>query len=60
VQRYISEAGNADEPGRLVAWLYPRMPVLTWRVPGLWLDIGSHEALASASTLIDAAAHDER
>jgi glucose-1-phosphate thymidylyltransferase len=48
VAQYLSEGGNPDQPGRLVQWLYPRLPVYTWRVPGRWYDIGSHETLVEA------------
>jgi glucose-1-phosphate thymidylyltransferase len=48
VGRYLEEGNNPDQPGRLVEWLYRRMPVYVWRVPGEWLDIGSPETLAEA------------
>lgn len=48
IRQYISEGNNPDQPGRLVQWLYPRLPVRTWRVPGLWFDIGSKETLEEA------------
>ena len=48
IRQYISEGNNPDQPGRLVQWLYPRLPVRTWRVPGLWFDIGSKETLDEA------------
>jgi glucose-1-phosphate thymidylyltransferase len=49
IQQYIAEGNNPDQPGRLVQWLYPRTPVYTWRVPGLWFDIGSKETLEEAN-----------
>ena len=48
VKRYLDEGNNADQPGRLVEWLYTRTPVYTWRVPGRWYDIGSKETLREA------------
>jgi glucose-1-phosphate thymidylyltransferase len=48
VRQYVDEGNNADQPGRLVQWLYTRQPVYTWRVPGRWYDIGSKETLAAA------------
>lgn len=51
VRRYVEEGQNADQPGRLVQWLYTRTPVYTWRVPGAWYDIGSHETLAEADRI---------
>jgi glucose-1-phosphate thymidylyltransferase len=49
IQQYISEDNNHDQPGRLIQWLYPRTPVYTWRVPGLWFDIGSKKMLEEAN-----------
>lgn len=51
IQQYITEGNNPDQPGRLVQWLYPRTPVYTWRVPGLWFDIGSKETLEEANQI---------
>jgi glucose-1-phosphate thymidylyltransferase len=51
IRQYIAEGNNPDQPGRLVQWLYPRMPVYTWRVPGLWYDIGSKETLEEANKI---------
>ena len=44
-----SPAGNnPDQPGRLIQWLYPRVDVYTWQVPGQWYDIGDREQLEEA------------
>lgn len=51
IKQYIAEGNNPDQPGRLVQWLYPRMPVYTWTVPGLWFDIGSKESLEEANKI---------
>jgi len=51
IKQYITEANNPDQPGRLVQWLYPRTPVYTWTVPGLWYDIGSKETLEEANRI---------
>jgi glucose-1-phosphate thymidylyltransferase len=51
IEQYIAEGNNPDQPGRLVQWLYPRTAVYTWRVPGLWFDIGSKETLEEANTI---------
>ncbi|MCL5099042.1 MAG: nucleotidyltransferase family protein [Candidatus Omnitrophica bacterium] len=48
IHQYIAEANNPDQPGRLIQWLYRRVPVYTWQVAGLWFDIGSKEMLAEA------------
>ena len=39
------------QPGRLIQWLYPRTPVYTWAVPGIWYDIGSKETLEEANRI---------
>jgi len=51
IKQYIAEGNNPDQPGRLVQWLYPRTPVYTWRVPGIWFDIGSKETLEEANKI---------
>jgi len=51
INTYIAEGNNPDQPGRFIQWLYPRVPVRTWRVPGRWLDIGSKETLEEADRI---------
>jgi glucose-1-phosphate thymidylyltransferase len=51
IKQYIAEGNNPDQPGRLIQWLYPRVPVYTWTVPGLWYDIGSKETLEEANRI---------
>jgi glucose-1-phosphate thymidylyltransferase len=51
IHQYIAEGNNPDQPGRLIQWLYPRVPVYTWKVPGLWFDIGSKETLEEANRI---------
>lgn len=51
IHRYMAEEANHDQPGRLIQWLYTRVPVYTWRVPGLWFDIGSKETLVEADQI---------
>ena len=51
IKQYIAEGNNPDQPGRLVQWLYPRAPFYTWRVPGIWFDIGSKETLEEANQI---------
>jgi glucose-1-phosphate thymidylyltransferase len=48
IHQYIEEGNNPDQPGRLVQWMYPRVPFYVWKVPGLWFDIGSIDALEEA------------
>ena len=54
VRRYVDEGNNPDQPGRLVQWLYPRVAVYTWHVPGLWFDIGAAEELDEADRTLSA------
>ncbi|MBM3856482.1 MAG: nucleotidyltransferase family protein [Verrucomicrobia bacterium] len=49
IETYINEGNNPDQPGRLIQWLYPRLEVGTWKVPGTWFDIGSKETLVEAN-----------
>jgi glucose-1-phosphate thymidylyltransferase len=49
IDQYIAEGNNPDQPGRLVQWLYPRVPFYVWKVPGLWYDVGSIETLEEAN-----------
>jgi glucose-1-phosphate thymidylyltransferase len=51
IRQYVAEGNNPDQPGRLIQWLYPRVPVHTWKVPGLWYDIGSKETLEQANRI---------
>ena len=44
IREYLAAGNNPDQPGRLVQWLYPRVDVYTWPVPGDWYDIGSRRA----------------
>ena len=54
IRQYVAEGNNPDQPGRLVQWLYPRVPFYTWLVPGLWYDIGSKETLEEANRIFAA------
>ena len=47
----MKDGNNADQPGRMIQWLYPRTPVHTWTLPGLWYDIGSKETLEEANRI---------
>jgi glucose-1-phosphate thymidylyltransferase len=51
IRQYIAEGNNPDQPGRLVQWMYPRVPFYTWKVPGRWFDIGGKESLEEADRL---------
>lgn len=52
VRDYLAEGNSPDQPGRFVAWLYPRVPVYGYRFPGGWLDIGNREQLLEADNLM--------
>jgi glucose-1-phosphate thymidylyltransferase len=56
IRQYIAEKNNPDQPGRLVQWMYKKTPVYTWRVPGIWFDIGSKESLEEANRIFSARA----
>jgi glucose-1-phosphate thymidylyltransferase len=51
IREYLAAGNNPDQPGRLIQWLYTRVPVLTWAVPGIWYDIGSKETLEEANRI---------
>lgn len=51
IRRYVEEGNNPDQPGRLVQWMYERTPFYTWRVPGIWYDVGSKETLEEANQI---------
>ena len=44
----LVSGARADQPGRLVEWLYTRTPVYAWELPGTWYDIGTPEQLEAA------------
>ena len=48
IRRYLDEGNVPDQPGRLVAWLVPRVPVYGWRIGGDWRDIGDAGQLLEA------------
>lgn len=54
IREYIEGGHNADQPGRLVQWLYPQTPFYAWTVPGIWYDIGSKETLEEAGRILAA------
>ena len=51
IRQYVAEKNNPDQPGRLVQWMYSRTPFFTWKVPGVWYDIGSKETLEEANRI---------
>lgn len=53
INTYMQEGNNPDQPGRLIQWLYPRIEVGTWEVPGTWFDIGSKETLVEANVVFE-------
>ena len=57
IHEYIAEGNNPDQPGRLVQWMYQRVPFYTWKVPGLWYDVGSAETLEEANRVFSRGLH---
>lgn len=51
IKQYIAERNNSEEPGRLVEWMYKRTPFYSWRLPGIWCDVGSKEKLEEANRI---------
>ena len=51
IRSYLRDGNNPDQPGRLVQWLYPRVPCFTYRIEGTWLDIGSRETYDEAQRI---------
>jgi glucose-1-phosphate thymidylyltransferase len=49
IHQYIADGNNPDQPGRLVQWMYQRVPYYVWKVPGVWYDVGSKETLEEAN-----------
>lgn len=49
IGHYISEGNNHNQPGRLIQWLYTRVPVYTYEIKGRWLDIGDHKSYELAN-----------
>ena len=56
IDRYLAEGNSPDQPGRLVAWLHPRVPVYGYRFEGEWFDIGDKEQLLVADNKLRARA----
>jgi glucose-1-phosphate thymidylyltransferase len=54
IREYLAAGNNPDQPGRLVEWLYSRVDVYTWSVPGRWYDVGSREQLEEADRMFSA------
>ena len=48
IRRYLDEGNAPDQPGRLVAWLLPRLPVYGFAASGDWRDIGDAGQLLEA------------
>jgi glucose-1-phosphate thymidylyltransferase len=48
IEQYLVDGNPPDQPGRLIAWLYPQEAVFAYRFPGLWFDIGNRDQLLVA------------
>lgn len=55
VDTYLDDGNPPDQPGRFIAWLYPREPVYGWRFDEDWYDIGDHGQLLEADNRLRAA-----
>lgn len=51
IRTYLQDGNRADQPGNLVAWLYPRVPVYGFVVPGQWYDIGDLASYREANRM---------
>jgi glucose-1-phosphate thymidylyltransferase len=56
IRTYVESEANADQPGRLVAWLHQREPVYGWVFTEPWYDIGDQDQLLEADNRLRAAA----
>jgi glucose-1-phosphate thymidylyltransferase len=56
IRTYVETEANADQPGRLVAWLQEREPVFGWVFAEDWHDIGDQQQLLEADNRLRAAA----
>jgi glucose-1-phosphate thymidylyltransferase len=56
IRAYVESEANADQPGRLVAWLHQREPVYGWVFTEPWYDIGDQEQLLEADNRLRTAA----
>jgi glucose-1-phosphate thymidylyltransferase len=56
IREYLAEGNPPDQPGRLVAWLVPRVPVYGYSADGDWRDIGDAAQLLEADNHLRAAA----
>lgn len=56
IATYLAERNPADQPGRMVEWLYSRAPVYGYRFEGEWLDIGNRDQLLEADNRLRARA----
>jgi glucose-1-phosphate thymidylyltransferase len=56
IRTYVETEANADQPGRLVAWLHEREPVYGWVFTEDWYDIGDQDQLLAADNRLRAAA----
>lgn len=52
IRQYLDEGNKKDQPGNLVAWMVPRLPVYGFRFQGEWLDIGDRRQLTEADNLM--------
>jgi glucose-1-phosphate thymidylyltransferase len=56
IRQYLADGNPPDQPGRLVAWFVPRVPVFGYTADGDWRDIGDAAQLLEADNHLRAAA----
>lgn len=54
VSRYLEEGNNPDAPGYYIQWLHRQVPVYTYRIPGVWFDIGTMSSYEEANRVFAA------
>jgi glucose-1-phosphate thymidylyltransferase len=56
VRTYLDDGNPPDQPGHLIAWLYPREPVYACGLTGDWYDVGDAAQLLEADNRLRAQA----
>ena len=52
IAEYLNAGGTSDAPGHLVEWLCKVEPVYAYKIEGTVMDIGNHESLAEARSIL--------
>ena len=54
VSRYLEAGGNPDAPGYYIEWLHRQVPVYTYRIAGIWFDLGTMASYEEANRVFGA------